>query len=239
MNIRILGVLLCLFVSCTYAQVGINTTSPQEKLHIAGANSTIRVDGLNNPNAANNLGGANLTPLSVNANGDLVVATKKQKVIVNIVDTQIVASKVTCGWLDIDNGIYANNVVIKPNTAFTATKNGLAEVNFNITAGLFEYKNTLTAPLLTDGRPRIVFIKIFIDNTLVITSSQSYTSAAIGPITGLVVMNGSKTINLTLGAHTYRIEGSIEQGDSAYNFTTYFADASGANFKNVFQIIEY
>ncbi|GGG07768.1 hypothetical protein GCM10011344_05390 [Dokdonia pacifica] len=56
-----------------YAQVGIGTTDPQADLHIAGDASTIRIDGLNSTNNANNLGGTDTYPVHVDTNGDLVV----------------------------------------------------------------------------------------------------------------------------------------------------------------------
>ena len=59
----------------SFSQVGINTTNPQEELHIAGSTSTIRVEGLNSPNDVNNLGVGSTTPVYVNTNGDLVLGT--------------------------------------------------------------------------------------------------------------------------------------------------------------------
>jgi hypothetical protein len=70
-------ILLCTFIS--HAQnVGVNTTNPQQALHIAGATGTIRVEGLNNPNNSYNGGGANNTfPLFVDNNGDFTINTSK------------------------------------------------------------------------------------------------------------------------------------------------------------------
>ena len=65
---------ILLFSSITsIAQVGINTTTPQEELHVAGATSTIRVEGLNLANNNLNLGNKENTRVFVNTDGDLVL----------------------------------------------------------------------------------------------------------------------------------------------------------------------
>lgn len=53
--------------------VGINTTNPQEELHIAGTTSTIRVEGLDETNNINNLGQNSTSKVYVNEFGDLVL----------------------------------------------------------------------------------------------------------------------------------------------------------------------
>lgn len=60
----------------SFAQVGIHNTNPQEKLHIAGSNSTIRIEGLNASNNPLNLGTNENTRVYANGNGDLVLSTK-------------------------------------------------------------------------------------------------------------------------------------------------------------------
>lgn len=57
----------------TVAQVGINTQTPQEELHVAGSSSNIRIDGLNETNNPNNLGTVNTSKVFVNEFGDLVL----------------------------------------------------------------------------------------------------------------------------------------------------------------------
>lgn len=53
--------------------VGINTTSPEEELHVAGETSTIRVEGLDEINNVNNLGQQSTSKVFVNEFGDLVL----------------------------------------------------------------------------------------------------------------------------------------------------------------------
>ena len=57
------------------AQVGIKTVTPLEELHVAGATSTIRVEGLNFANNPLNLGNKENTRVYVDTEGDLVLGT--------------------------------------------------------------------------------------------------------------------------------------------------------------------
>lgn len=72
---KILFLTIFINVLTTYSQgsVGINNTSPQEELHISGANSTIRIEGLNELNNVNNLGTNATSKVFVDKNGDLVL----------------------------------------------------------------------------------------------------------------------------------------------------------------------
>lgn len=59
----ILQLLMLLFVSVSSAQVGIGTTNPQRDLHIAGEDSTIRIESLNNVNQPVLNAGRKLAPV--------------------------------------------------------------------------------------------------------------------------------------------------------------------------------
>lgn len=70
-------ILLSLSSHAQVSGVGVGTTNPQQKLHIASPTGTIRVDGLNSPNNLANGGGVNNTyPLLVDSNGDFTLETK-------------------------------------------------------------------------------------------------------------------------------------------------------------------
>lgn len=55
------------------SQVGINTTNPQQTLHVAGQTENVRVEGLNYPNNPNNVGPGSTTRVFVDAQGNLVL----------------------------------------------------------------------------------------------------------------------------------------------------------------------
>jgi len=240
MKTKFLGALLCLFMSYSYAQIGIGTTNPQEKLHVAGANSTIRIEGLNSTNNALNPGGNRLIPVSVTANGDLQLSQKTLKSVVYLSQTGVRNNtanplKISTTWFTPNT----NSADIKPLTSFIVSKSGLHEVLFNITITLLESQdNSIPITiLLRDGRPRVVSVRVYIDGNLVTESSQNYSSSKSSPLSGLVTVNGSKVLNLTAGSHTYRVEGVVNGG--TYPTQAFFVDIQDANDKNVFQIIQY
>lgn len=57
-----------------FAQVGVNTTTPTEELHVAGPTSTIRIEGLNETNNPLNLGDKQNSRVYADPDGDLVLA---------------------------------------------------------------------------------------------------------------------------------------------------------------------
>lgn len=76
-----LMVVICFtYTISTSAQVGINTQTPQEELHVAGPTSNIRIEGLNEVNNPNNLGRENNSKVFVNEFGDLVLGELEDNV---------------------------------------------------------------------------------------------------------------------------------------------------------------
>lgn len=72
-NLLYLAIISCSFASFSQGSVGINTTTPEEELHVSGSNSTIRIEGLNEINNVNNLGTNATSKVFVDAEGDLVL----------------------------------------------------------------------------------------------------------------------------------------------------------------------
>lgn len=71
---KILRYLSIIFLcNLSYAQVGIGTDSPQQELHVAGTNSTIRIESLNSVNEPLLNTPAKLAPLYVTGDGDLTL----------------------------------------------------------------------------------------------------------------------------------------------------------------------
>lgn len=143
----------------SFSQVGINTTNPQEELHIAGSTSTIRVEGLNSPNDANNLGVGSTTPVYVNTNGDLVLGTLTDNVeilfdsedyLMNVQDPTNLVNQTGGGAGFTQAGIPIGGTTI----SFTLTKPAIVEVNYAVTWTVG--KNVAPNSRIDDFRARIV-----------------------------------------------------------------------------------
>jgi hypothetical protein len=147
------------FCSTIFGQVGVNTTNPQEELHVGGATSTIRVDGLNTPNNINNLGTASSTPVYVDADGDLVLGTLADNVEIlfdsenyleDVQDPTSLINQVGSGAGFSQGGIPIGGVAI----SFTLTKPAIVEVNYSVTWNVG--KNVTPISRIDDFRARIV-----------------------------------------------------------------------------------
>jgi hypothetical protein len=140
-------------------QVGVNTTNPQEELHVGGSNSTIRIDGLNTPNNINNLGTASSTPVYVDADGDLVLGTLTDNVeilfdsenyLVDVQDPTSLINQVGSGAGFSQGGIPIGGAAI----SFTLTKPAIVEVNYSVSWNVG--KNVTATSRIDDFRARIV-----------------------------------------------------------------------------------
>ena len=151
---------IALVVSSTLSgQVGINTTNPQEKVHVAGTTANVRVEGLNSTNNANNLGSNSTTRVYVDGDGDLVLggATDTVELLVdteNYLDdvenpTSLVNQTGTAFGYEI-----AGNPIDFTNHQFTLTKNAIVEVNYAISYSL--YKTSGASGRIDDEHARIV-----------------------------------------------------------------------------------
>src|SRR5690606_19736809 len=69
-----------LFPVFTFGQVGIHTSNPQSTLHVAGATSNVKVEGLNANNNPNNLGAESTTRVFVDKFGDLVLGDRNDNI---------------------------------------------------------------------------------------------------------------------------------------------------------------
>lgn len=121
-----------------WGQVGIKTTNPVEGVHVGGAASTVKIDGLNAANNTNNLGAGNSTRVFVDANGDLILASASQNIAI-LFDSE--------NYLD-DNSPPSDNAITQhgygdgftyagiprdiPNSTFTLTQPAIIEINYSV-----------------------------------------------------------------------------------------------------------
>jgi hypothetical protein len=152
---------ILLFTSLSlYGQVGINNTNPQEELHISGANSNIRLEGLSASNNVNNLGTNSSTRVYADANGDLILGGSSDKLDIlinfeNYLDdvedpTSLINQTGNAFGYD-PAGIPTDLVAAQ----FTLTKNAIIEVNYSVSWSLYDASASPTKRL-DDRRARVI-----------------------------------------------------------------------------------
>jgi len=135
--------------SLSLAQVGINTTTPQEELHIEGANSTIRVEGLNLANNNLNLGNIENTRVYVDTDGDLVLGDGST-------DIEVLFNPANYLEDPLDTGGANSNVINQTGVGsgysqagwprqsgpgldtFTLTRNAIVEINYSLSYEIYK-----------------------------------------------------------------------------------------------------
>lgn len=138
----------------TIAQVGVNTNTPQEELHVSGSTSTIRIEGLNAVNNPLNLGVNENTRVYANSNGDLVLNNVPANIEVLFNPANYLADPLDTGGAD-------SNVVGQTGTGsgysyagwprqtgpglstFTLTRPAIVEINYSITYDLDKAGNPI------------------------------------------------------------------------------------------------
>lgn len=145
-----LSLFYILSTSFIFAQVGINTNTPLEEVHVAGSSSTIRIEGLNETNNSLNLGNKQNSRVYVNTNGDLVLNSTSSEIEIlfnpenylkdpkdsggpnknEIVQTGTGGGYSPAGWpWNLGPGL----------STFTLTRPAIVEINYSLTYNL--YKN--------------------------------------------------------------------------------------------------
>jgi hypothetical protein len=144
-----LTILTLVFSFFTYAQVGINNSNPQEKLHISGPTSTIRIEGLNVVNNPLNLGVNENTRVYANGNGDLVLSTVPTNIAILFNPANYLADPLDTGGAD-TNQINQTGVGSGYSQAgwprqtgpglstFTLTRPAIVEINYAISYEIYK-----------------------------------------------------------------------------------------------------
>ena len=207
-NIKVFIVFSFACLTNVFGQVGINTTNPQEALHIAGSDSNIRVEGLNNSNNANNLGGVNNYNLMVDTNGDLSLGLQSGLLLseTKLASPVAVQSTATAGLNAAE--LYQEN--------FTLAQRALVVITYNIAIEFMSYDG-LTK--LKDGRAKIAHNYFYIGDGTTADTSKAYGMASNvysnyiddGAINS-VYNSHSEIISLDPGTYSIHMQGAVFGG---------------------------
>lgn len=215
----------------SFAQVGINTNDPKKSLHVAGTNSTIRIDGLNSTNNLNN-NGSNPASLYVDANGDFKIKRNAPVFALNLNNSDFtgIVNPINC-----TTGA-ASTQNLK-NGSFTVTQKNWCNVIYEVAIGGISHATLAT---ITNGAPRLLSANLYIDGTLVSRYGTTFANdnyvAPPAPViaNGIIMLSGSVFLELTPGLHTYSLDLVLEGG--THPFRVNFIQA---NPNNKLQIIEF
>lgn len=150
------------------AQVGINTTNPDELVHVAGTTANVRVEGLSNvsPTEYNpdNQGVGSTTRVYVNAQGDLILGSAFDGVGL-LVDSANYLDDIENQYNIIiqkgyGSGYNPAGVPIEPNAIFTISTNAILEVNYSVTWNVYNEINN-KKKRIDDQRARIIHTGIY------------------------------------------------------------------------------
>ncbi|MBT8262697.1 MAG: hypothetical protein KJO05_07735 [Bacteroidia bacterium] len=211
--------LLCATTVFSWAQVGIGTTNPQEALHIAGNDGSIRIDGLNSSNNTKNMGGTDMYNVVVDADGNLALADvsgelSSEASMVSPVVIQTAAN----------SGMNSNELYSK---TFTLTQRALVVVTYHIS---MEFENYDGSDKVDDGRAKIAHNYWYLgDGTSPDTSksygmtSSVYFSSSTDTASGYIYNSRSVTIPLDAGTYSIHLNGAVYGGgltsDAAFRVT--------------------
>lgn len=147
------------------AQVGINTTNPQQEVHLAGSTENVRIDGLNDTNNVNNYGVDQTTRVFADADGDLILGSMGDDFEI-LVDTDNYLENVenpTSIIIQTGTGLGYNPAGIPVdhlNASFTLTAKAIVEVNYSVSWSVYHVQHH-KKKRIEDQRSKIIQTGLF------------------------------------------------------------------------------
>ncbi|MCG2610286.1 hypothetical protein LZZ90_02050 [Flavobacterium sp. SM15] len=242
-------ILLNTLLHAQVSGVGIGTSNPQQKLHLASSSGTIRIDGLNSANNAFNGGGIDKTyPVYVNDTGDLTLSLSTfqnsdgSDAITATTPFVTTSLLVPTSATAPNNGL--RNLVILPYT-ITIARDAVLEIKYSIS---FEVMST-AATKLKSTKARRISTFYTVD-----TAPASFTSTtprfgqaskcyhnnndlAATPVNaskGNMYNSSTTYISLTAGTHTIRFYGEVSTGTTNDQTRVNFAVGNDSVFMRLY-----
>ena len=168
----ILLIAFLFIIDISMGQVGINTTNPQQLVHVADSLANVRVDGLSEANNIDNLGVDQTTKVYVDGNGDLTLGSdlgaNNSALIVDSANylndvtnptNDIIQTGVNFGYSKA--GIPVAGIV---GASFTLTTKAVLEVNYSLSWSIYDAIHH-EKKRLDDVRARVVQTGIYFINS--------------------------------------------------------------------------
>lgn len=233
-----------LFIStfCS-AQVGIGTTNPQKEFHVAGENSTIRIESLNSTNDSTFNDGIKPAPAYVNADGDLTLGNSFSGGLGPfnfLLDLHNFIPDNPYGWTEPDEINTTGYVLNSPlgqstvegeiiSSTFTVPQEALIEVKYGVTLYIKGEDMSANPPPYADvtyGQTinMVAFFLIDIDNDGLSEEELGkrygikgqYFETQDGGNSGFPYMNGQAYFTLPVGTHKIYFYGKINDHEDNY-----------------------
>ena len=206
--------------------LGISNTAPKEKLHIAGTSSTIRVDGLNRTNNANNIQNDPM-PVYVDDNGTMVLQPSLVQTFMPVNSVDFIRNGIDITSASANNGALTTSNLAVAN--INLTQESLVEIKYHISVTVSNFSGGSAS----DGAPRLFRSYILNNNNRVGYDTGTYTQAgATGGATianGFYYLNGSGYYQLPAGNHSFILVGEGYGGD--YGFRLRFGETNQERFQ--------
>jgi len=240
-KLRFLAIFLTVYfaILSVNAQVGIGTTNPQQDLHIAGSDATIRFETLDATHSAGN-NGVDLAPAFVQGKGDIVINNSLGGAGISplnflIENTNFIPDDpYNVGY---NTGKVVNNPVGQSEVesyyrtiTFTAPYSVMIEVKFGVTL-MVQGADVSTGPPFTDlAYDQAITVGTFfcvdIDDDGLDATERSkeygyngmYYVSGSGGLTGYAYLNGQAYLVVPAGDHRIYFFGSVS--DSTLNYTS-------------------
>lgn len=194
---------LIIFMSYSiFGQVGIGTSNPEAALHIAGENSTIRIEGLSEANDPLN-DGLRLMPTYVDKNGEITLSPSGAGTSsIHLIDASYAFEKTVVA----NNNNVPRTITHIYSYDITLTSEVFIEVKYSLSFNIFSTYNPVnqTGVRIFDGKSRQVktYFTIDANPTLYGQISQNYYNVSTGGGPGTFYNNGFAYIALQPGTYT-------------------------------------